>query len=1149
MYLTDEILDKLNAGNKTNSNLKAGVGDQITLPDIMVRSFAEVKELAGDALTWGEKNFLYRQAQEELKENKMVESRILSRANPQLANAVRLGIRQSSMLRGYDDLFPQRASRFVKPGSVASMFSPAGYLTELYREAKGLHADTSAYHLDTRRPDLASLSLSQSNMDDELSTLSLSNELLLNTIQSQESLEYDGVIEKFATYRQTGATPYSQPYEAVRHSIILQDPEFAAFRDNPAVAAKMDTASLLGIQADIAPGLREILIEEITEDNADALITKNFGDISLTAFLSVAYLAHWYGVTYDEMNSLLGLVSTSGNITPSVQYYQNDQLIALLESDGTLDAMLITRTSGDNVRQLNYAELIPLGDNKFQFNYNFSAEGDNHDFAIGTKCFNSDDLLRQKNFTPRKNTPYSTTFSLSDQQLSQPVKIGMSRTTNGSGAYSSSFFFKQSVFPISVFLLKLNKLVRLYKATGMTPSAIRSVIESSNSKLEITEDVLSQLFRVNYFMQRYEADVSAAMVLSGANIGQVTHDNQASAFTRLFNTPMLNNTEFSADGTTVRLTPTDVTDTFRTGVMKRAFGVSDTGLYTLWSLASGNASPPDFTCTTENLSTLYRISLLASLHGLSVTELAALLSVSHYASRATGSFSDTELAGLVSFVDQYARWLKDMNWTVSDLYLMLTDRFSTTLSPDIENLTATLKNGLASQDLSGVGEAALITAAAPFIAAATQLYSAETAAAVLQWLNQLQPQSLTVSGFLTLVDKETRTDDETVKMVSFCQVMGQLALMARNASLSASELSWVVAHPTVITEKATALGHDITTLHDLTQLHALLACCGTYASEILTSLSGKAGAEKNNLAVKTVATALTLDEQALTQALAQTSAYAYFYSWIHLRNALQWLNVAGTFGITPANVAALVKLTYSSPYASWVAASHALQAGLNTQQTVQLQAGLDEALSTAVSAYVIKNIAPSWVVSRDRLYSWLLIDNQVSAQVKTTRIAEATASVQLYVNRALSGQEEGVVSSVKSKAFFSSDWDTYNKRYSTWAGVSQLVYYPENYVDPTLRIGQTGMMDEMLQALSQSQLTSDTVEDAFKTYMTRFEEIANLKLSAATTIASATRSGQLILSGSQPPEIFTGARRILVKCRTESCRPTLGASGKKLPPQ
>ncbi|CAH2926336.1 MAG: Unknown, probable insecticidal toxin [uncultured Paraburkholderia sp.] len=45
-----------------------------------------------------------------------------------------------------------------------------------------------------------------------------------------------------------------------------------------------------------------------------------------------------------------------------------------------------------------------------------------------------------------------------------------------------------------------------------------------------------------------------------------------------------------------------------------------------------------------------------------------------------------------------------------------------------------------------------------------------------------------------------------------------------------------------------------------------------------------------------------------------------------------------------------------------------------------------------------------------------------------------------------------------------------------------------------MRIGQTGMMEEMLQAHGQSQLTSDTVENAFKTYMTRFEEIANLNI-------------------------------------------------------
>ncbi|WP_255523202.1 hypothetical protein [Xenorhabdus sp. PB62.4] len=44
-----------------------------------------------------------------------------------------MGIEQDSLSRSYDEMFGSRSSSFVKPGSVASMFSPTGYLTELYR--------------------------------------------------------------------------------------------------------------------------------------------------------------------------------------------------------------------------------------------------------------------------------------------------------------------------------------------------------------------------------------------------------------------------------------------------------------------------------------------------------------------------------------------------------------------------------------------------------------------------------------------------------------------------------------------------------------------------------------------------------------------------------------------------------------------------------------------------------------------------------------------------------------------------------------------------------------------------------------------------------------------------------------------------------
>lgn len=1243
MYQTDEILNRLNAAGKVKNTLKAGEC-QITLPDIMVRSFAEAKELAGDTLTWGEKNFLYQQAQAELKENRMAESRILSRANPQLANAVRLGIRQSSMLRSYDDLFPARASSFVKPGSVASMFSPAGYLTELYREARDLHPSTSQYNLDTRRPDLASLSLSQDNMDDELSTLSLSNDLCLNNIQSQESKDYNGVMEMLSTYRQTGGTPYHQPYEATRQAILLQDPEFTAFRNNPAVAAKMDTASLLSIQTDISPELYEILTEEITEDTTDELFKKNFGDIDASLFQNIAYLSQYYNITHAEAAAFLGVMG--GN-----NFWVGDEIDSFYSKDsGEIVAYKIKRIRGDNYDELEYFDLYCRGNNsyfvkvKFKNDYGMASlklknpESDESDVYITslgvageTKSgivYQSSDFTLTDDITSRifelylyrygtedtdkkissgawfsfessesyqitkeKGENYdeqlyfmdlyyegdnkffvtakfkesygkvsvrtveppaflislngdkptdadvvykSGTFKLDDALLSNyfelsfyrygPDEVNDPKTSctahfrfNSNDMSSAMVFNPEFLTPL--LLLKLNKLIRLYKASGVVTSDIRAVIESNNYDLNISTQVLTRFFWVKFYMRRYSIDAAAALVLFGELISQSPRGSQSSVFSLLFNTPPLNNQVFSADGTTIKLEPAGVTDTFRTGVIKRAFGVNDTELYTLWSLATGNASPPDFTCDINNLSILYRVSLLAETHGLNVTELAALLSVSPYATQAIESLSDSDMARLISFVDQYTQWLSQMNWTVSDLYLMTTKRFSTMMSPDIENLITTLKNGLLNQKFSdGAGEAEYIIAAAPFIAAATQLDSAEMAVAILQWLGQLKPQGLTVTAFLTLVAKEKLTGAETVQLVSFCQVLGQLSLFARKASLNAAELSWVVDHPAIMTDEATVLEHDIAMLRDLTLLHAVLARCGGSATQVITSLSGKTGSETNNLPVETVATAMNLDEQALTQALAQCSGYAYFYSWIHLRDALQWLNAANTLGISPAALGSLLNLMYTDPnkrpsYADWEAASHILQAGLSTRQRVQQQQVLDEALSVAATAYVIKTIAPSWVTDRDKLYGWLLIDNQVSAQIKTTRIAEGIASVQLYVNRALSGQEEGVVSAVKSKTFFSSDWDTYNKRYSTWAGVSQLVYYPENYVDPTLRIGQTGMMDEMLQSLSQSQLTSDTVEATFKTYMTRFEEIANLDVISGYHDAVSDKSGKTYLIG------------------------------------
>lgn len=1080
MYNADVLLKKLNAPAIDNGF------PTINLADVMTCSFAEFSKNTGNILSWSEKNFLFKKASEEHKKNRLIESRVLARANPQLRNAIRLGLRQQAETYSYNDLFGNRANRFVNPGSVASMFSPAAYLTELYREAQDLHPGDSKYHLTTRRPDLGGMVLSQRNMDEELSTLSLSNELLLGVIKNQQETDYDGVMEMFSTYRKTGATPYNLPYEATRQAILLQDPEFIAFRDNPSVAAKMDTASLLGIQSNIPPELHRILTEEITEETADALLLTNFGDINISPFQSPAYLAKYYDLTNDELNLLVTLLKPDADDI-SVEYYRNDYLIAeTVDEYGEIKPIKIVRTRGsDYDKNLNYCELIPVGGDKYKFTINAKVTDNIHRlYRIGTEGTTSSNIFASDDFSPEKYVTYSYDVTATSEQLEMGLKFNIRQMQSGGAGYNEDVTFTLSSYNFNVYLLKINKFIRLYKATGIAPNNILAVIESNNADLDINAEVLSQLFWVNYFMQRYDIDASAALVLSGTFITQAASVSQSGAFNHLFNSPPLNNQTFSADNTEIKLKPSEIIDTFRTGVLKRAFRVNDTELYSLWSLATGETSPVDFTCNMNNLSMLYRVSLLADIHGLSITGLTVLLSLSPYASIGIGSLAGTDLNALVNFVENNTRFLSQKNWTVGDLYLMTTGRYSTTMSPDIENLVATLKNGLSDSTTVSLGTIA------PLFAAATKLDSAEKALAILNWLDGLKPGGLNTEAFL--VEVASYSKGENIPLVSFCQVLAQLALIVNNLGLSVAELTAAVAQPELFGATDSVLAHDITTVRSLSGFHLWLLNCGASATEVLSLFSEGA------LTPAHLAQAMSLDELLVTQALAQVDSGAtVFGSWQAIDSTLQWVAVASTLHITPDTLAALINIRYGDPaeptYSDWVDLSHSLQAGLNPRQTRLLQAILDEDISAVASAWYLSNIGTGNISSRDQLYAWLLIDNQVCAQVKTTRLAEAIASIQLYINRALSSIEPEASSEVKSRQFFT-DWDRYNKRYATWAGVSQLAYYPENYVDPTLRLGQTGMMGEMLQTLSQSQLTNDSVEGAFNTYMTRFEEIANLEI-------------------------------------------------------
>lgn len=332
------------------------------------------------------------------------------------------------------------------------------------------------------------------------------------------------------------------------------------------------------------------------------------------------------------------------------------------------------------------------------------------------------------------------------------------------------------------------------------------------------------------YMQRYSIGVSDALVLAGAQISRV--DAKEDAFTRLFNSPSLNGKIFEADDTVIDLTPGLAGDTFRTGVLKRAFGVNDAGLYALWGMVEGVKEPNKFVCSMRWLSALCRVKLLADVHGLNVTELSALMELPPY-NYPPLLYPDS---ALIRSIDMYTRWLRKLGWTVGDLYLMLSGRVSPLAESQAEQLLLELKHSLTATDAPDDTESR-IRVITPLISAALQTEAA-AAEAILMWAGDVKAGGLTLVQFIGSLITGTRSApvEGSSAQALFCHVMGQMALMAGTLKLPAEVLLLAVARPEKFRTDASVLPLDMATIRSLSRFHEWLQRYSESAPFVLPAL-------------------------------------------------------------------------------------------------------------------------------------------------------------------------------------------------------------------------------------------------------------------------------------------------------------------------
>ena len=161
-----------------------------------------------------------------------------------------------------------------------------------------------------------------------------------------------------------------------------------------------------------------------------------------------------------------------------------------------------------------------------------------------------------------------------------------------------------------------------------------------------------------------------------------------------------------------------------------------------------------------------------------------------------------------------------------------------------------------------------------------------------------------------------------------------------------------------------------------------------------------------------------------------------------------------------------------------------------------LLAKLNEDRREAMVNYFLGQVAPAQgtasgqLKTADDLYQYQLIDNQVSDEVKTSWVAEAIASLQQYIHAIYNGMEPGhdSVFSREEVEF----WRNWESQYSIWSANEMLQYYPENYIDPSLRVKKTELFKAFEMDINQARINDTRVRNALMDYLGKFEQVSNL---------------------------------------------------------
>lgn len=164
----------------------------------------------------------------------------------------------------------------------------------------------------------------------------------------------------------------------------------------------------------------------------------------------------------------------------------------------------------------------------------------------------------------------------------------------------------------------------------------------------------------------------------------------------------------------------------------------------------------------------------------------------------------------------------------------------------------------------------------------------------------------------------------------------------------------------------------------------------------------------------------------------------------------------------------------------------------------------------ALVAYLVQHLS---LENSNQLFEYFLVDPGMEPVVQTSRLRLAMSSVQTFIQRCLLNLENANTNPALNVSPSAIDADTWEwmKRYRVWQANREIFLYPENWMEPELRLDKSDLFQTLEGTLLQGDVTSDLVETALLQYLQDLDVRARLDIVASYLEQSLSANGVSIL--------------------------------------